>query len=248
MISDVKGMIELDDRHSNDPETREVLKLISFKERELNQREERLHQENFADESSLFSRKSELEFGTRIEAKKRPTLLGGPPVPNVDAKEQFELNNTFNTPEFVRDNIMSDVRGSHKEPSVFVWDNNVERMSGGRNELDFGGAGGSRGASRDRDRKGEGRLKGRLPDLKTELRTDLKRDIEGRRGGGGGRGRGGDVGEGGGRGRGGDVGGNKHEMDIREFDWRGLNPEEFDHIPPRFLFCYDCNVKVRELF
>lgn len=236
MISDVKGMIELDDRNSNDPETREVLKLISFKERELNQREERLHRENFVDESSLFSRKSELEFGTRIETKKRPTLLGGPPFPNVDAIEQFELNNTFNTPDFVRDTTMSDLRGSHNEPSLFAWDNSVDRMSGGRSELDYGVAGGSRGGSRDRDRKGEGRFKGRLPDLKTELKTDLKREIEGRRGGGGG----------GGRTRGGDVGGNKHEMDIREFDWRGLNPEEFDHIPPRFLYCYDCNVKVRE--
>ena len=44
----------------------------------------------------------------------------------------------------------------------------------------------------------------------------------------------------------GDMSGGKHDVDIREFDWRGLRAEEFDHIPQRFLFCHDCNVKVMD--
>ena len=38
--------------------------------------------------------------------------------------------------------------------------------------------------------------------------------------------------------------GSKHEDNILEFNWRSFNEAEFDVMPPEYLYCQDCNIKV----
>ena len=214
-------MIELDERTSNDPETQEVLKLIANKERELTQREKRVQRDNFGDESSLFSRRSELESRPRSDTLKRPTLLGGPPAQCIEDNEQFEMNNSYNKVDLGRE-LKNEFR---EENSVFGWNSNLNRNEQRRNEMDFGVGGGRDVGGEVGRRAGGGERKGgRERRSSGEVRKKGGEIIRPR----------------------GDMSGGKHDVDIREFDWRGLRAEEFDHIPQRFLFCHDCNVKVMD--